>query len=95
MFKCLDCGHLFEEGEQAEWVEPHGETLQGCPKCRYAFGEIHPCKICGTYNHEIDDDFCHDCKEKTYKKCVELIEKNFSKVERELLEEIYDGGISL
>lgn len=95
MFKCLDCGHLFEEGEQQFWTEPHGEELSGCPKCAYSYEEISPCKICGSYDHDVNEYFCHECKEKTHKKVQSLIDKNLSKNEKELLEEIYDGGISL
>ena len=41
-YKCLSCGHVFEEGEQACWTESRGEywgspcyeTMSGCPVCK-------------------------------------------------------------
>ncbi|MGI6361032.1 MAG: hypothetical protein ACOX05_01835 [Bacillota bacterium] len=31
MFKCGDCGYVFEFF--VEWREAHGELLWGCPRC--------------------------------------------------------------
>lgn len=30
MFKCRECGNLFEEGEQATWEERHGVDMREC-----------------------------------------------------------------
>lgn len=53
-FKCLDCGHIFEEGEQARWEEHHpygmgyaAEEFSGCPVCNGSYEETKQCKICG------------------------------------------------
>ena len=52
MYKCLECGHIFEPGEEAEWVEKHGftdgryEKSTGCPLCKSAYEETVPCKEC-------------------------------------------------
>ena len=62
-FKCLECGHLFEPGEEARWVEPHGEPMTGCPKCRNAFAETTHCSICGTscLEDELYHGVCKGC----------------------------------
>lgn len=52
-YKCLECGHIFEEGEQVRWEERHGldsppyEKWCGCPICKGSFEETKQCKICG------------------------------------------------
>lgn len=52
-YKCLECGNVFERGEEAIWEETHGlesppyEERKGCPCC---FGDYEPtiqCSICG------------------------------------------------
>lgn len=52
-YKCLECGHIFEDGEQVRWEERHGldsppyEKHCGCPVCKGSFEETKQCKICG------------------------------------------------
>lgn len=52
MYKCLECGHIFEQGEEAKWTETHGftdgryEHFTGCPICKSAYEETVPCKEC-------------------------------------------------
>ena len=97
MCRCNECGHIFEEGEEARWVEKHGfdtppyEEWSGCPICKGNYEEIKPCVICGSYNHNIEDEFCDNCKKYLKNKFVNLIETNFNEKERELLNELYDG----
>ena len=33
MYKCLECGHIFEQGEEAKWTETHGFTGGICKEC--------------------------------------------------------------
>lgn len=48
MYQCADCGHIFEEGEQAVWYEDRGEfwgvpcreRMTGCPVCHGAYEEF-------------------------------------------------------
>lgn len=72
-FKCLRCGHVFEDGEQAEWEETHGldcppyEKWSGCPICFGGFEETKQCKICG--GEFLKDELnggcvCNECTEK-------------------------------
>lgn len=53
MYKCVECGHIFDEGEQVSWGEHHGfidgvvEHMSGCPICRGSFHETTSCTQCG------------------------------------------------
>ena len=97
MFKCLECGNLFEEGEEARWVETHGfdtppyEEWSGCPICKGGYKEIKPCKICGSYDHDLDDEYCNACKKDVQRRFSTFIAEEFTEEERELLNELYDG----
>ena len=90
MYRCEDCGHLFEDGEQTYWTEPHGEKLSGCPLCHGAYVSARPCKLCGSYSNE-DEEYCDKCKEDVKKRFSEFVDKEFTKEERDLLNELYDG----
>lgn len=63
MFKCLECGHVFEEGKQLQWTETHGEPMDGCPICRSAYAETVRCKTCGSahLDDELYDGICLEC----------------------------------
>ena len=75
MFKCCECGHLFEEGEQAIWYENQGEChgriamerFGGCPVCKGDYEEVHQCKECGDwhYEDELYDGLCETCLRET------------------------------
>ena len=82
-FKCLECGHIFEEGEQARWEETHGldcqpyEKMSGCPICKGSYEETKQCKICGGefLEEELNGDcVCDDCVEE-YKRDLETCYK--------------------
>lgn len=71
MFKCCECGHLFEEGEQDVWYENQGEChgvtamerFSGCPLCHYDYEEVHQCEKCGDWHSEdeLTEGICDDC----------------------------------
>ena len=69
MFRCCECGNLFEEGEQAVWYETHGldsppyEKWSGCPVCKGDYEEVHQCKECGDWHteDELYDGWCEKC----------------------------------
>ena len=71
MYKCCECGNLFEEGEQAVWYENQGEChgvtamerFSGCPLCHYDYEEVHQCEKCGDWHSEdeLTEGICDDC----------------------------------
>lgn len=71
MYRCCECGHLFEDGEQAVWYENQGEChgvtamerFSGCPLCHGDYEEVHQCKKCGDWHteDELYDGWCEDC----------------------------------
>ena len=82
-YRCLECGHIFEEGEQAIWEETHGldtppyEKFSGCPICKSAYEETIPCKICGSEHleEELYGCICEECVEpyrKDWKFCFKI-----------------------
>ena len=73
MYRCVNCGNLFEEGEQAVWEEHHGldsppyEKWSGCPVCKGDYEEVHQCKECGDWHSddELYDGWCENCLRET------------------------------
>lgn len=63
-YKCLNCGHIFEEGEQKEFRDflgeycgrPVYETTSGCPHCGGSYEKTVPCEICGS--EHLDEELC-------------------------------------
>lgn len=61
---CLDCGHIFEEGEQGKsrafLGECHGKNVyeeeKCCPICGGDYEEAFACEICGTLHYK--DNLC-------------------------------------
>lgn len=53
MYKCLDCGHIFDDGEQKVYRDDHGipgdlyEEIEVCPVCGGGFETTKQCKKCG------------------------------------------------
>ena len=73
MYRCTECGHLFEEGEQATWEETHGldsppyEKWSGCPICKGDYEEVYQCEQCGDWHSEDElyDGWCEKCLRET------------------------------
>ena len=75
MYRCENCGNLFEEGEQAVWYENQGEChgvtamekFSGCPLCKGDYEEVHQCKKCGDWHSEDElyEGWCEKCLRKT------------------------------
>lgn len=97
MYKCESCGHLFEEGEAGVLVESHEhfgtpceERFYVCPICDGNYHEVKPCKICGGYTQEENEEFCEECRKKTIKAFMQLWNQ-FEDAEKEFLkEQIYE-----
>jgi hypothetical protein len=96
MYKCVGCGNIFEEGEQAVWEETHGldsppyEKFCCCPSCGGEFEEAKHCVVCGGcfLEDELNDGICNECLyelEEEYRhdfnKCYEISENEKVKVE--------------
>lgn len=72
MFKCYECGHIFDEGEEARWQESRGEfwgsecyeELTGCPLCGENYDFTTPCEVCGSehFEDELEDGLCEECR---------------------------------
>ena len=70
-YKCVECGNVFEEGEEVRWKEARGEfwgvpsyeNMSGCPICKGDYKETTPCKICGSHHLEDELNFgvCDEC----------------------------------
>jgi hypothetical protein len=80
-FKCKECGHVFEDGEQATWVESHGldyggEEFEGCHICKGDYEEAEECEKCGKVcgDDEIFGGLCDECIEE-YKYDVNMCYK--------------------
>lgn len=70
MYKCLECGSVFEEPKFYKESRPYGsgfvfEELSGCPSCGEGFDEAFECDCCGEYftKDEMIDGVCKDCIE--------------------------------
>ena len=71
MYRCENCGHLFEEGEQAVWYENQGEChgvtamerFSGCPLCHDDYNEVYQCNECGDWHYadELYSGWCEKC----------------------------------
>lgn len=99
MYRCNECGHLFEDGEQRTYRENVGEChgspsyqeFSVCPVCGGDYEEVNPCKICGSYDNKKDGEFCETCKIYVKKRFSNFVNHEFTKEERKLLNELYDG----
>lgn len=100
MFRCTECGHLFEDGEQKTiseqmgefWGDPAYQEWSVCPLCNGVYEEVEPCKICGGFETlESGEEVCENCKNEVLKRFRDLMCYNFTTEERELLNELLNG----
>lgn len=92
-FKCLHCGHIFEEGEEEERKEYHPYGMGGatekfscCPLCEGDYEKTERCEICGGefLKNELNGEcVCDDCVNE-YSKDFEICYK----ISKEYREEI-------
>ena len=78
-YKCLRCGNIFDEGEQARWEEHHpygmgcaAEGFSGCPICKGDYEKTKQCKICG--GEFLEDELLGGC---VCEECIEEYSKDF------------------
>jgi DNA-directed RNA polymerase subunit RPC12/RpoP len=90
-YKCLECGNIFEYGEDQTWVESHGEKLRGCPICGGAYKKTVKCSICGGefLKGELHGGcVCNECIDeyrKDFDTCYNLSKNEKEKVEINIL----------
>lgn len=91
MYRCEDCGALFEE--PFEYREPDvGYTAEWCPECHSdAIEEVRACKLCGVYAGYLTiDGYCCGCVEKTKLKFNMWLKSKFEAEELQILKEEYN-----
>ena len=103
-YKCLDCGHIFEEGEQAVWYETHGfdlppyEKWSGCPLCKGAYEETVKCAVCRSEHleDELNGGVCDECIDeyrKDFNSCYEISFGETTEIKiNSLLASLFDVG---
>jgi RecJ-like exonuclease len=100
MYKCDDCGHIFEDGEEQIVRENHGEcfgfpayeSYGACPMCGGTFEEVKPCKICGTFKLKKHSEYCNACIKDIQRRVDVFVEREFTAEEQELFRELYGEG---
>lgn len=99
MYRCKECGHLFEEGEEVKFQESRGECfgfpayeqMSGCPLCNGDFVSVEPCKICGGYDLNDDEEFCKHCLKDVSNRLEDLLFSNFDEKELEAIKFLIEG----
>ena len=103
-FKCLECGHIFEECEEDHWQESRGEywgipcfeDMVGCPLCRGDYEKTVKCEVCGSEHleDELNGGVCDECIDeyrKDFNSCYELSISETTTIEiNSLLASIFD-----
>lgn len=96
MFKCFECGHLFERGEEKRYTEMHGESYLACPICGGAYEETNQCSCCGGhfFEDELYNGMCEECigENMTLENMVKYLDDS-SLEEDFYLEEFYHSSI--
>ena len=92
-YKCLECGHIFEEGEEGHyfengecWGAPYSHKIYCCPLCKGDYDVTTPCEICGSehLDKELVGGICEECLEEyryDIKTCYEIGKNDTEKVE--------------
>ena len=72
-YKCFECHHIFEQGEERRWVESYGQRMSGCPLCGEAYEETVKCSICKSEHlrEELSGGVCESCIEE-YKHDIDV-----------------------
>jgi hypothetical protein len=63
-----------------------------CPYCKSDdFKPIKPCVVCGTYEHEVDEICCENCKKEVTAEFAKMMLEQFTPQERRALSNAFDG----
>ena len=99
MYICLECDHVFEEGEERIEREYQGEchgspsyeTYRVCPECGEDYDEAVRCAECGYYtaSSKMDGNICPECVKKAEKELQIILLSCFNPASREYLEDTY------
>lgn len=91
MYRCEDCGEIFETPYEYEERDV-GYAADLCPHCRSdAIEEVKKCKFCGEYHSYLNiDGFCKSCVENTRRKFNLWLRNKFEDEELQILKEEFD-----
>lgn len=93
IYKCLNCGCVFEDGEEGRIVETYeyfgqmcSETTYVCPECKGDFEEAISCEVCGIEctEDELNGGVCEKCineYRKDFQACYEISKGEKQEVE--------------
>lgn len=85
MYRCEDCKMLIEDFNDLE-QDFDGSVI--CPHCQGDIEVVNECD-CGEYK-QMDEKLCEKCKISVVKRFKEFMD-TFTEIERQCLNEIYDG----
>lgn len=64
MYKCLECGGVFEHPSRTPMEQDTGWVEQTCPHCGGDdFEEVYACPVCGSDASLFPGALCKDCRE--------------------------------
>ena len=88
IYKCNNCGAEDFEPKCGEKDE-YGMGQYVCPECGSdSIEEGYTCPICGKYS---EFSFCAECKDDIQTRFSAMLHENFSELEIEAINEIFDG----
>ncbi len=98
MYKCLDCGAEFEEPRKYRDSVPYGigsvemPERSCCPHCSGDYEEASECENCAKlFIPERAAKLCEDCIDNLKVRFSNILHKNFTETEIEVLNIIFDG----
>ena len=91
MYKCRECGTIFEEPEITRekvgeiGCQPAYMEYGVCPNCKEDgyFEEVQQCEMCGEYD-DLEDGFCKECINETRQEFMAIWDE-FSEEQKEIL----------
>lgn len=85
LYRCTDCGSVFDDPVYSSWMEDDGFMRHGlvCPVCKSDdYEEGCACQLCGGFS---EDEYCDDCVSQLRKDLENLISENFNSDEIEAI----------